>query len=294
MSTLLPMMEAGDAGAERTHVVRCDSSDDRPWLRGQPVCPLLAQHHIAHVEILAAAEPFRMMRRDQSGTFMLACFGGRGEVLADGRWKPVTMGQACLLPPFVTNGMKAAGPEPWRMCCVRYLESHDTLPLAAQRSPVLGGYDPEPLRHAIEGLHAESAAAASPAMMHLWTELIHSCVLRFARPHRSDPRLWKLWEAVHDSLGYPWTLDELAARAFVSKEHLRKLCRRELGRTPMQQVTFLRMQHARHLLSTTGEKIESIARQVGYSNPFAFSNTFKAWIGWRPSGIRGIQDASHT
>lgn len=280
------MCEASESGARRSHVVRGDGRDAREWLDGQPVCPLLAQHQIAHVEILEAAEPFRMMRRDQSGTFMLACFGGSGVVLADGRWQRVGAGQACLLPPFVTNGMRATGTGTWRMCGVRYLESRESVPIVSQRSPVLGDYDSEPLRSAIVGLHAEAAGVASPAAMHLWTELIHSYVLRFAQPHQSDARLWKLWEAVQQTLDYPWTLDELAARACLSKEHLRKLCKRELGRTPMQQVTFLRMQHARHLLSTTGEKIESISRQAGYANPFTFSNTFKKWIGWRPSEIR--------
>ncbi|WP_193214785.1 AraC family transcriptional regulator [Luteolibacter marinus] len=286
-------MSDGDAHARRSHVVRSDSSDNREWLAGQPVCPLLQQHHIAHVEILEVREPFRMMRRDQSGTFMLACFGGRGTVLADGKWQQVAAGQACLLPPFVTNGMRATGKEPWRMCCVRYFESRESLPIVSQRSPVLGTYDPEPLRRAIEGLHAEAAGAALPSAMHLWTELVHAYVLRFAQPHQSDSRLWKLWEAVHQALDHPWTLDELAARACLSKEHLRKLCRRELGRTPMQQVTFLRMQHARHLLSTTDEKVESISRQAGFANPFTFSNTFKKWIGWRPSEIRRPGEGVH-
>ena len=279
-------MTQNSINAIRSHVVRSDSSDDRDWLHNQPVCPLLRQHHIAHVEIVETWEPFRMIRKDQSGTFMLACFGGGGLVLADGKWQQVSAGQACLLPPFVTNGMRAIGSEPWRMCGIRYLESRESIPIVARSSPVLGPYDPEPLRHAIKGLHAESAGAASPALMHLWTELIQSYVLRFAQPHQKDARLWKLWEIVHSTLGNDWTLDLLATHACLSKEHLRKLCRRELGRTPMHQVTFLRMQFARHLLSTTDDKIESISHQVGYANPFTFSNTFKKWIGWRPSEIR--------
>lgn len=273
-------------GAIRSHVVRSDDSDSREWFAGQPVCQLLKQHHIAHVEIVEASVPFRMVRRDQSGTFMLACFGGSGLILADGKWQEVTAGQACLLPPFVTNGMRAAGTGPWRICGVRYHESRESLPIISQRSPVLGNYDPIPLKNAIQGLHAESASQASPAVMHLWTELIQSYVLRFAQPHQSDARLWKLWETVHQSLDRSWTLDELAEHACLSKEHLRKLCHRELGRTPMQQVTFMRMQQARHLLSTTREKIQSVSRQVGYANPFTFSNTFHQWTGWRPSDIR--------
>ena len=32
--------------------------------------------------------------------------------------------------------------------------------------------------------------------------------------------------------------------------------------------------------------IEAIAQQVGYHNPFVFSNAFTKWIGWRPSEYR--------
>jgi hypothetical protein len=41
----------------------------------------------------------------------------------------------------------------------------------------------------------------------------------------------------------------------------------------MQHVTCMRMQRARHLLETTQETVESIAREVG------FSRAFKRWIG---------------
>lgn len=270
----------------RSHVVRGDEVDQRDWILASPLCPLLAQHHIAHVGLLEVREPFSMSRPDQSGTFMLACLGGSGLVRVDGQWKRVSAGQACLLPPFVSNEMKATGQEPWLMCWVRYRESRESNPIVSAASPVLGNYDPQPLLHAIQGLSAECLGDAAPAMLHLWTELIHSYVLRFAQPHQADARLWKLWEQVQKSLEYPWTLEELAVRACVCKEHLRRLCRSELGRSPMQQVTFLRMQEARHLLATTDDKVETITRRIGYTNPHTFSNTFKKWVGWRPSEQR--------
>jgi transcriptional regulator GlxA family with amidase domain len=64
------------------------------------------------------------------------------------------------------------------------------------------------------------------------------------------------------------------------------MCRKQLGRSPMQHLTFLRMQRARHLLSVTDDKIEVIARAVGFKSVFSFSNIFKKWIGWRPSEQR--------
>ena len=270
----------------RSYVVRVDDRDHRPWLQGTPVCPPLAQHHIAHVGVLEAPEPFELSRPDQSGTYLLVCLEGSGFVLADGQWKEVRASQACLLPPFVTNAMRGTAKKKWKICWVRYRESRESSPIISSSSPVLAPYNPQPIYTAIKGLHAECKGEATPAHLHLWTELIHSYVLSFAQPHQSNSRLWNLWRQVEGSLDYGWTLDELADRAFLCREHLRRLCRDEIGRSPMQHVTFLRMRKARDLLSTTDLKVEAITRAVGYVNPNTFSNTFKKWVGWRPSEHR--------
>jgi len=117
-------------------------------------------------------------------------------------------------------------------------------------------------------------------------ELIQYYVLRFAQPWHVDDRLWKVWEKVAASLGEGWTLAALAHEAHLSGEHLRRLCRRQLGRSPMHHVTYLRMRRAVELLTSTNDKVETIAATVGYQNPFVFSTTFKKWIGWWPSEHR--------
>ncbi|MDG2256170.1 MAG: hypothetical protein P8L49_14555, partial [Opitutaceae bacterium] len=82
-------------------LVRSDEVEERDWMVGSPVCPLLSQYHIAHSGILKTQFPFEIVRADQSGSYMMACFGGEGRVLVDGAWKTVRSGEACLLPPFV-------------------------------------------------------------------------------------------------------------------------------------------------------------------------------------------------
>jgi len=260
--------------------------DDRQWLAGQPDCALLRIHQIAHIGIMRAMAPYEILRTRQSGTYLLACFEGEGEVLADGAWKRIRAGHACLLPPFVRNALRCVKGKPWHFAWVRYEESREVMPILSAVSPVVGPYDAAPLRRAVEGLHAEASGTHAAAPLHHWTELIHHYVLRFAQPIQPDDRLWRVWHEVEKSLARDWTLTELAALACVSEEHLRRLCRRQLGRSPMQHLTFLRMQRARHLLSVTDEKIETIARTVGFKSVFSFSNIFKKWIGWRPSEQR--------
>ena len=217
---------------------------------------------------------------------MMACLRGEGTILVDGSWKKVSEGQACLLPPFVANALKCNGGKAWRFCWVRYLESRDTTPIVSAVSPVRGNYFGEPLCRAIEGLLAECEAEGKTALEHHWVELIHQYVLRFAQPHKEDDRLWKLWKKVGRRLQHPWSLAELGEVACVSPEHLRRLCQKELGRSPMQQLTYLRMQRASELLLDSEDKIETIAKVVGYRNAFHFSNVFLEWAGVRPSDFR--------
>lgn len=273
-------------GDTRQMIVRANADDTRKWLKDGPVCPLLKQHHIGHVGIMRAAPPYEVVRAEQSGTFMLACFEGEGVVLVDGAWKRIKKGQACLLPPFVMNALKCVPGKNWKFAWVRYDESRESTPIVSVLSPVSGIFDPLPLKFAIEGLFAEASGPGTAAALHHWTELIHHYVLRFAQPKHPDDRLWRLWQKVEADLSKPWTLTDLAGIAHVSEEHLRRLCRKELGRSPMQHVTFLRLQKARHLLATTEEKIESVATEVGFKSTFTFSNTFKNWIGVRPSDYR--------
>lgn len=273
-------------GSTRYQVVRSDETDERGWVQDGPMCPLLGQHHISHCGIMAAVPPFEIIRTNQSGTFMLACVEGEGAILTDGHWKRIKAGQACLLPPFVTNAIKCIPEKPWTFAWVRYREERETRPIISSISPVMGPFDGAPLQAAIAGLHAEATSQNTASALHHWSELVHHYVLRFAQPHTSDDRLWRVWQRVETDLARPWTLDELADIACMSGEHLRRLCRKELGRSPMQHLTYLRLQRARHLLSVTDDKVEVIARAVGFESAFTFSNTFNKWIGWRPSEFR--------
>lgn len=270
-----------------SRVVRAAELDERDWLKGAPSSVLLSQFNILHVGLMVARPPFEVVRTDQSGTFFLACFDGSGIILADGGWKEVRAGEACLLPPHTVNALKVGTSESWSFAWVRYLEPPGVVPVATANSPTRGDYEPSPLRCAVEGMIAEAGGATrSAGMEHHWAELIHGYVGRFATPLHTDERVWKAWEVVSTSLGEDWTLDSIAQVSHMSGEHFRRLCRKALGRSPMQHLTYLRMRRASELLTTTDDKIETIAHSVGYENPFAFSNRFLKWVGVRPSEHR--------
>jgi AraC-like DNA-binding protein len=288
-SALHELSETHIHGADTVfQVVRADETDRRKWMRGMPECATLKTHRIAHAGIMTARVPYKIVRMHQGGMYFLACLEGEGRVLVDGRWQKCGAGMAVALPAFMVNAFEAVPGKAWRCCWVRYEQQPEQKPILNSSSPQMAAFHGGGLWSAIEGLIEEAGHEAKPAVMFHWVELIHNYVERFAQPWQQDDRLWRVWEKVAADVGRDWTLDELAHQAHVSAEHLRRLCRRALGRTPMHHVTWLRMRKAAELLSTTNLKVETVAHTVGYQNAFVFSNTFKKWIGWRPSEHRSM------
>jgi len=277
-------MDNSHAQLSETHMV---GSRTHEWIVRAEDCPALRWHHIRHVGIAEAANPYKMVRTNLSGAYLLACFGGEGRILLDGRWRVCRSGMACLAPPHVLHAFRCVPRIRWKFCWVRYEQPQDQRPFISAAAPVLAQFDSRTLRLAVQGLYDEVNSSSDPVAIQHWTELIHRYAMRFAQPWHTHDRLAKLWETVDSRLGENWTAEALAKLANCSTEHLRRLCHQHLGRTPMHQVTYLRMRRAANLLENSPDKINTISRTVGYDNAFAFSNTFKKWIGWRPSEYRG-------
>lgn len=273
----------------RWEVVRADTGDDRDWLENSPVCTLLQTHLIAHVGRMWATAPFEVIRSEASGTFALVVLEGEGETKIDGEWRTVVKDEICLLPAFAPTAIRAKEGTMWHFAWVRYEEARETSPILSSDSPVIHSGSVDLLNFAIAGLAAELKRGKSePAMLHHWIELIHGFVARAARPYQGDDRLWRVWKEVERDLARDWSLADLEKIAHLGQEHLRRLTNQQLGRSPIQQITHLRMRRAVARLTTSEDKVETIAREVGYDNPFTFSNAFKRWTGKRPSDFREL------
>ncbi|WP_375459424.1 AraC family transcriptional regulator [uncultured Enterovirga sp.] len=265
-----------------THI---DGPDTKLWSVRAEECPALTRRHIAHVGLGDAAVPYRIVRTKLSGAYLHGSLGGEGRMLIDGRWRPHAGGMASLAPAHVLHAFHAIPSRRWNYCWVRFTPTSPRSIIHAM-APIVGRFDCRPLGHAIMGLYDEMQGRRDIATCALWLDLIETYVDAFAEPWRRETRLVAVWNSVRQDLARPWTLAELASLAGLSGEHLRRLCHGSLGRSPMQQLTNLRVQHAAHQLVTTDAKIETIADSVGYRNAFAFSNVFKKVTGVRPSHFR--------
>lgn len=269
--------------------LRCVGSTEkaeRPWLEGQPICEALAHYQILHAGIMYARFPYQIVRTFQGGAFFLVTVRGTGQILVNGSWHTCQQGQACLLPAYTTNAFHCVQGEEWDFCWVRYRHPEGQIPLIAATAPIIEEFSIDQFHAAIQGMLFEAEQEHRQTITEQWAQLIHIYVSEFVAPYRADDRLWSLWHAVEHDLAYNWTLDSMANKACLSGEHLRRLCKAQYGRSPVQQVRWLRMQRAAELLATTDYKVESIGYDVGYKNPTVFSTAFAKHFHLKPSQYR--------
>lgn len=85
------------------------------------------------------------------------------------------------------------------------------------------------------------------------------------------------------------SLGTIASKFFVSKEHLSRTFKQEVGVTVMDYLVTKRIEKAHQLLQDSSVSIKSAAEAVGYSDLTYFHRIFKKMTGLTPSQIR--QDA---
>lgn len=265
--------------ATRSTVVHADS------------CEALAARQIAHVAVVEASAPYTVVRTRLSGAFLQVCLDGVGQTLLDGKWYAHKQGIASFSPAHVLHAFHCVPDESWRVAWIRFMPNSPRS-VDGALAPTMMNFNGQVLAHAILGLASEMASEMDPRAYTIWVDVIDRYATRLLEPLQQEPRLVALWKAVRADLARDWDLAGMAGIANTSEEHLRRLCLKCLGRAPGRQLAALRMAQAAHLLATTSDKVESIAQQVGYASPFAFSNTFQRLTGLRPSSYRRRQETA--
>lgn len=94
----------------------------------------------------------------------------------------------------------------------------------------------------------------------------------------------KRW--LDQNLSTRYDLPMLAQEFHVSTRTMLRRFRHEAGETPLAYLQTARVRRARHLLETTDKTVASVAAEVGYRDPGAFSGIFARHTGQRPREYR--------
>jgi AraC-like DNA-binding protein len=97
-----------------------------------------------------------------------------------------------------------------------------------------------------------------------------------------DERLAAALQQIHAQPGRPWTAEQLAAAAALSRSAFFDRFTRMVGIAPMEYLLRWRMQLAKALLRDGGLSIAAVAERVGYASTSTFSTAFRRHMGQAP------------
>lgn len=99
----------------------------------------------------------------------------------------------------------------------------------------------------------------------------------------ADPPLAAALGAMHADPAFPWTVEDLASRAAMSRTVFAERFRARTGETPIAYLTRWRMMLAGERLLRGGETVAQVAAALGYASEHAFSTAFKRVMGLPPA-----------
>ncbi len=107
-----------------------------------------------------------------------------------------------------------------------------------------------------------------------------------------DPVVGPALRLIYNNPAHPWTVANLAAAVGSSRAVFARRFTELVGEPPIAFLTGWRLALAADLLRSSQATIAAVARQVGYSTPFALSSAFKRAYGVSPNTHRASAAAS--
>ena len=102
----------------------------------------------------------------------------------------------------------------------------------------------------------------------------------------SDARIGRALGILHREFDKDWTLERIAREVGMSRSRFADQFQAVIGCAPMGYLSDLRLQKAMNLLAATAEPVQSVAVQVGYQSPAAFTRAFSSRYGRSPREVR--------
>ena len=281
----------------------------RPWGLRVPARPRVARFHLVvrgntWVRVIGLDEPMHL----ESGDLVLVPHGAE-HVLADTPDTPCrTVDEVVRLAGFTGRGALVHGGNdtgaPTRLVCGHFaFDDGVDHPLLDQLPPaVVVRWDEtvrdSPLEDAFRFIarEAQESRPGHEAVVQRLSEVLFVQALRQwaaqAAPDRgmlaalADARLANALAAIHAEPGARWTLESLGRRAAMGRTAFAERFRDVVGTTPLQYLTFWRVQQAKRLLMETQLSLGQIADRVGYESGASLSRVFRRNTGASPGAYR--------
>lgn len=194
----------------------------------------------------------------------------------------ITMSRAAIIPAGREHGYFATEENQFLVADIP-----EGLAPALERLPFFVELD-SALLHYIQFLHIQisSGESSSHTEYQMLLLLIQLLGERHGDQLNLDKRVSVAKQYINDNYQSKVTVSKLADIAHLSPRQLNDLFRNQIGMTPHNYLTELRMQESLRLLKQSNFSIQRIADSVGYGSLSSFSERFSSHFGTSPSKFR--------
>jgi transcriptional regulator GlxA family with amidase domain len=105
------------------------------------------------------------------------------------------------------------------------------------------------------------------------------------KDHEDEP-VKRAQEFIEANFKNKITVDELAARLYLSRRNLERRFKKATANTVLEYIQRVKIEAAKMSLESSNENINEVMYQVGYTDPKAFRTTFKKITGLSPAQYR--------
>ncbi|CAN5304190.1 AraC family transcriptional regulator [soil metagenome] len=102
----------------------------------------------------------------------------------------------------------------------------------------------------------------------------------------ADPQISQAIRLMHKQPDAPWTVAALADKVGMSRSAFAQKFSQYTKTTPVDYLTFWRMEKAKETLNATNKGLAEISQSVGYQSEAAFSKAFRRVVGTSPGAFR--------
>ncbi len=104
----------------------------------------------------------------------------------------------------------------------------------------------------------------------------------------SNPEVARAIRYIAANFSKPIQVDDVVAAAGGSRRNLYNKFDREIGRSIVRELRRRRIEHAKRLLVSGWDKLDSVAEQCGYEDAKVFSKSFRQYEGMPPASFREL------
>jgi len=220
-------------------------------------------------------------------------FGGPIEYDVAGSRRTLTEGAVLAVPPGFVHHQTS--PRESDSCLIKFERSSSRRLIVQPTLIQLTGPERQLTEHLLGSLVYEHDGRADGRgqMIQALIEQLLIWIKRWSRSASSDrspssltdsrERVRLIGDLLRRKYGESFSVDDLAAKACLSRSRFLELFRAEFGASPVAFHTRARMEKAVELARYTGMSWKQVALQLGYDDPAYFSRAFKKGMGASPA-----------